>query len=259
MNRWPHLVAAVLMTFASVALADPISLRTADGKTIAAQSQGSGDRGVILVHDAGRSAADWDGFATRLAGNGFRVVAVELRGHGGSVAAAPTLSDADWPNMVAEVDAAAAWLVSKGAKQVAVVGASVGANLALNAASDNPQIGDVVLLSPTLTGRGVKLTDALAAWKGPLLLVADAENVAEARTATLLGEQAAGQARVELVPAGTSGHRMLNAVTTLEPLVVSWLSGSRGEAGAILDARRPVGPAVPAAIETTGKAYGEAP
>lgn len=253
----PSLVVTLL--FAGSAQADPITLRTADGKALQAQAHGSGQRGVVLVHDAGRSAADWEGFAARLAGNGFRVVALDLRGHGASAAVAPALADADWPLMVQDVDAAAAWLASKGATQVAVVGAAVGANLALNAASDNPQVTDVVLLSPTLSGRGVKLTDALAAWKGPLLVVADAENVADARTATVLAAQAGGQARVELVPAGATGHRMLNTAAAVEPLLVGWLSGARGEATDVLDTRRPAGPAAPAAIETTGKAYGDPP
>src|SRR4051812_46967608 len=98
----------------AAALAGPIKLTTADGVKLAGDEYGTGARGVVLVHDEGRTRSDWTAFATKLAGAGFHVVTLDFR---------PIAAESDWPKVTADIDAGIAYLASKGATEVHLVGA----------------------------------------------------------------------------------------------------------------------------------------
>lgn len=238
---------AVLLSTATAASAGEIRLTTSDGATVLADHVGDGEKGVLLVHDVGRSRADWTSFATRLGGNGFSVLTLGLREPPGD----------DWTSMVADVQAGIAWLDGRGT--VAVVGAEGGANLALAAAAAGEGVDNLVLLSPSLNAGGVKVSGPIAAYSGPLLIVADAGSSTGARTATLMGDKATGKSRVELVDAGSHGHRMLNTVAELEAVLVGWLNGAgtTGKGAELARPDRTLEAGAPDAIPTTGKNYGE--
>lgn len=219
-------IVLALALCAPPALAGSVSLSTDDGVKLAGQSWGSGSKGVLLVHEDGRDHSTWGTFAERLSGAGFRVLAVDLRGHGGSTTPAP-LAEADYQAMVADVDAGVAWLKANGASDVMVVGAALGANVALNAATDNPDIHNVVMLSPALNANGVKVSGAIGSYGDrPLLLVAAETDAMSVKTAGFLQGKAAGSTRFEQYPGSETGSRMLNAVPDLENLIVGWLNGS---------------------------------
>lgn len=247
------------LLLSQAASGNPLKLDTVDGVRVAATHSGAGERGVILVHGANGDAADFANFSARLAANGFSVLNVDLRGHGESRAAAETLAEDDWPAMVGEIDAASAWLMDHEAQTVAVVGSAFGASLALHAAQDSDQITNVVMLSPSLSAHGLKVSSAISNWRGPLLIVADARDPAASRTASLLGERAGAKARVELVDAGVAGHRMLNTVPDLEATLVGWLNGSRGEGAELARPDRDLEAGAPTSIETKGTTYGDKP
>ena len=242
------------------AQADSVKLRTADGTVVFGELVGEGDKGVVLVHDAERSSGDWDSFAKRLAANGFRVISVDLRGHGASRSALPEIRTEDWLFMHTEIEAAASWLVAQGTPPVAVVGSVLGGNLAARAAADSQNIERIVLLSPSLNVRGVTVATALSEWSGPTLLVADAGNSGAARAASLLAEQGQ-QVDLDLVEAGAVGHRMLNTVPELEGRLVGWLNGtSTGEGQEDLAKPvRQIDAAQPESIETSGTTFGDPP
>ncbi len=57
----------------------------AEGVQLIGDRQGSGARGtVLLAHGAGQTRHAWAGAATRLAGQSWRVISLDLRGHGES-------------------------------------------------------------------------------------------------------------------------------------------------------------------------------
>lgn len=67
------------------ALADRICLSGVDEIPLVADSLGAGRRGVVLLaHGAGQTRRAWAGTASRLAAEGWRAVALDLRGHGDS-------------------------------------------------------------------------------------------------------------------------------------------------------------------------------
>ena len=242
------------LVLSGAAIAGTVSLSTEDGKTLSATSYGSGTKGVLLVHGKGGSAADWENFAGKLAQNGFRVLAIDLRGHGRSKSAADPLDEADWLAMVADVDAGAAWLKRQGA-EVSVVGARLGANLALNAAQDNADITGVVLLSPGLNIEGLKVLSAAATYTGPVLVVASKGDTTSAKAATFLESKAGGPATLQLVDADGAGHKLINTEASLEASLVGWLNGARGEGGDLAKPDRTLETGTVDGIETTGTRY----
>ncbi|MFT4627815.1 MAG: pimeloyl-ACP methyl ester carboxylesterase [Myxococcota bacterium] len=242
---------SALLLSASLALAASVQLTTADGVKIHAESFGSGANGVVLVHGKGGSRSDWSTLSAKLSSAGFQVLAVDLRGHGESASGA--LQEADYLKMTADVDAAAAWLTAHGATSVAAVGAELGANLALNAAANNPTIQNLLLLSPGLNHEGVKVGSAVTSYgKRPLLLVAGAGDLMASKAATILESRATGPRLVELPDTSARGHQLLHSAPDVEALLLSWLNGSFSDVGDPGSGRPDIGTAASDGIETTG-------
>ncbi len=238
----------------SDAYAGTVSLMTSDGVALQGTQFGSGKHGVVLVHDKGRSQEDWTFFAEKLAQAPLNVVAINLRGHG-AAASAPAAED--YPKMVADVAAAVAWLRSKGATRVDVVGAGFGANLALQAAAADPGIATAVLLSPGLNLQGVTLSSAVAGYGArPLLVVASQEDTYALRSGTYLEEKILGEKKFELLEDAGSGVKMLNRAPALEGLLLSWLNGSY-ELTAGIGKPDKLNTGDSTSIETKGKKFGE--
>lgn len=92
---------------------------------------GEGAYGVVLVHGAAYDAASWEPQAAQLAGEGIAVLAVE---------------DTSPESLIAAIDYLQA---ERGAQDVALLGASAGGAAVIEAAVDNPDSYDqLVLLSP---------------------------------------------------------------------------------------------------------------
>jgi len=233
------LVVLFCLLFASSALPAAVLMKTPDGTAISAERYGQGERGVILIHGQGRDRTDWAPFATELSGMDFQVVAVDLRGHGSS-SGPDTLDESDYGAMVQEVAAAAVWLRSHGATSVTVIGARLGASLALHAGAADPEIANIVLLSPGLNIHGFKVSAALASYGArPMLLVASSTDTSGARAAEAISKNAQGDADFELLDDAGVGVRMLNRSPDLEGLIISWLTGTfrinKGEGASRVD------------------------
>jgi 3-oxoadipate enol-lactonase len=94
---------------------------------------------VLLLHGSGSNARTWDRFAARLAGAGYRAVAVDLRGHGASGRPGDYSLTALRDDVLGLID-------TLGLSGAALVGHSVGGYAALAAAQAAPQqVGTLVL------------------------------------------------------------------------------------------------------------------
>lgn len=246
------------MLAAGTASAGEIKLAAADGTALHAVEYGAGANGVVLIHDKGRSASDFGWYGEKLAGAGFHVVAVDLRGHGGSKPP-DLLTEVDFPKMTGDVAAAVAYLKAKGATKVALIGDKLGANLALVEAADDLTVTNVIALSAGLNVSGVTVSAAVEKYGArPLLLVASAEDAYATRTAGVLESKATGEKHYELLENAGTGVKMFNKAPNLEPVMLAWLNGTFFQKPGADTAG--TGPAVgidTKGIQTTGSKYGE--
>jgi pimeloyl-ACP methyl ester carboxylesterase len=106
---------------------EAVQATTADGVTIRGELVHGGDVWLCLVHDIGEDIDAWRPLRPGLARKGWTVLALDLRGHGGS--------DGEWTGAHGELDADLAVTLARrlGARHVCVVGAGRGAVAALQA------------------------------------------------------------------------------------------------------------------------------
>lgn len=227
------MVHRLLLLLLSVALAagitfpTPISLVSADGTHLAAAwgAPAKATRGVLFVHQAGRTKEDWSFLADKLYHDGNVVLTVDLRGHGANRTATPAeLTEADYQAMQTDVTAALAHLEAKGVTRVCIIGAELGANLAINAGVADPKVVSVVLLSPGMEIKGVIASDAVQRFGArPVALVAALDDRYGAHSAQTMDATALGEHTLKLLDSGGKGVKMLNADPTLEGWIVGWV------------------------------------
>jgi dienelactone hydrolase len=129
--------------------------------------------------------------------------------------------------MVADAAGAYAWLASRSEidpARIGLVGASIGANLALNFAAGEPAVKTLVLLSPGLNYRGVTTEDAMTAYgRRPVMLVSSAEDREAAVAVDRLQQLAQGQQSVLSLQDQGHGTAMLGRENGLEDAILKWL------------------------------------
>jgi len=129
---------------------------------------------VLLLHGLNRDRSDWNEFALLLQKNGIAALAIDFRGHGESTRKLTTagpvelklqdFTQHDLQKMLLDVEAAVDWLQEQSEidkKRIAIIGASLGANIAVRYAALNPDVAAVALLSPGLNYRGIRADDAI--------------------------------------------------------------------------------------------------
>jgi carboxymethylenebutenolidase len=184
--------------------------------------------GVVLVHDWFGVSPFYTQAAEKLAGDGYRVIAVDL--YAGNRATthdqANTLLQSVHDDVAGrEIDAAIAQL-SRDGRPVAVMGFSMGAKHALAAALRNPAVHATVLWY----GETIKDSAKLRQLAGPALLIVgshDGESAAENAAAFSKAADAAGVgAEVYLYPGADHAFAqpLFNAGRTYDPVAadVAW-------------------------------------
>lgn len=217
---------------ATLALATParaagrsVTFNSGDGTQLAATLYEPSSRpspAVVLVHMLGRSKDDWQDVAERLEDAGIMVLALDLRGHGRSSGSMAML-----PPMVGDVASAVAWLAARPNARpgsIAIVGASLGANLAALAAADLPSVHALVLVSPSLDYRGLRLDAATMKKIGarPTLMLASMQDPYALRTLRELMTEGSGREQ-RLSNAAAHGTNLLAADSDLARALVEWL------------------------------------
>ena len=156
-----------------------ITITASDGVKIAADFYDSNSTsGVLLVHMMPATKESWNAFAQQLQKNNFKALVIDLRGHGKSEFGPNgylSFTDAEHQKGLRDVEAGIKFLQDNGAQQLHIVGASIGANLALQFANEN-EIASVVLLSPGLDYRGVDVSEIFAPATKNIFLVASKDD-----------------------------------------------------------------------------------
>jgi pimeloyl-ACP methyl ester carboxylesterase len=222
---WAVLLFVALSPARFSAAGRPVGLTARDGTQLTGQIFDASSRpspGIVLVHMLGKSKDEWTWMAERLQEAGATVLTVDLRGHGGSGGSAGTLSA-----MVNDVAAAIDWLAARPnirPGSLAVVGSSLGANLAALAAADRATVRAVALVSPSLDYRGVRLDVAAMKRLGarPVWMAASTEDPYALRTIREL--ILSGTTREQaLSPVRGHGTSLLTADADLSRGLMDWL------------------------------------
>jgi dienelactone hydrolase len=198
----------------------------------------------------GHNRNDWNDFASTLSNksNGYAVLSIDLRGHGESTASQngntilsfQSSTPNDFNKMVLDVKAAKQFLITQkniNPNNVAIVGASIGANVALNyAAASDPSIKAAVLLSPGLDYKGVTTSNTIKQYKGPIYIAtAGKDPIAGNDPQTLCNEiiNCANNNRLHIYQYSNSHGTDMFSDSSLQPpldkLIISWLNTAFGK------------------------------
>lgn len=207
--------------------AEPVCFATADGWVLQGvewHANSSDQRPTaLLVHGFREHHGSYDELATRLADEGWHVLAIDLRAHGESTrympGPDPTLDDFGQREVYAmsgDLNASQRYL---GQAPDLIVGASVGANLALAHGAANTGVDGLALLSP-IPGRGpLEPLRAAERFDGALLAMASRADRAAAETAKRIGDRHRGIQQISVYNGSAHGTQHLDNDTRLRQLV----------------------------------------
>ncbi len=207
-----------------------VTFATTDGVTLVGTyyaPAGTAAPGLVLIHMVDGRRTDWNSLAAILQGQGYAVLSLDLRGHGESS------GTQEWGKMADDVTVAYRFLSGQpevDPAHLALVGASIGANLALNFAASEPAVKSLVLLSPGLDYRGVKTEAAMKAYGArPVLFIASKTDTYAAQSVDALAKLAQGKKQqVQTYENAGHGTQMLGQADGLEDLVLNWLQETLG-------------------------------
>ena len=215
--------------------AQAVRFRTSDGVTLSGAVVGSGPVGAVLIHEYPRDYCGWLPYAGYLSRHGVRALLFDLRCFGGSPCPRGGRGRA-----TTDVAAAMAELRRRGARRVALVGASMGGAIAVVAAA-RLQPAAVVDLSGERNTTGLTPgidADAGAAAPGvtapALFAVARGDRYVPVADMRLVARRArAATKRIIVLPAvvGHGWDLLSGTATTWSPLAATVATFIRRHAG----------------------------
>ncbi len=214
---------------------ESVAFKTEDNVHIVGNYWKGGREAVLLLHMMPATKESWNIFAEKLSAEGYSVLAIDLRGHGESIEQAgkklnyKTFTDAGHQESILDVEASVAFLKKKGAQQIAIIGASIGANLALQYQAEHSEIKKTMLLSPGTNYRGV-LTESSAQMlrqDQEVYFVAGALDGRSAGSAEAMAKQIAGKVhgkkQLKIYPSAAHGTDLFAEDPARMNELISWL------------------------------------
>lgn len=189
--------------------------------------------GLILVHMFGSDRTRWQDFARKAQQAGFVSLAYDMRGHGESTVqegqSKPFAQFADlaWAAATLDIRAAKQALVSQGAdpENIAVIGASLGANLALLYAHGDRNIQTVIMLSPGLDYKSIRTEPLMRDYPGrPVLLMASEGDSYSAKSCAVLKQAAQGYSELRGYTGSAHGTDLLFSGQGATEQILMWLN-----------------------------------
>jgi dienelactone hydrolase len=185
-----------------------VSFRNSAGASLAGYVLGGGATGIVLAPQRRMDSCSFIEYARVLAGRGYRVLAFDFTGEGGSSAAtaAAALSD--------DVVAAATYLRSQGVTKVVLLGTSRGGTAVVVAAAATP-IAGVVSVSGAAVFSGEDARAAAAKVTAPAIYIAAEQDRGFNDDAKTLYDATPGGQRRLLLVAGS--HHGIGLLSSTDP------------------------------------------
>ncbi len=212
---------------------EAVTLVTADGAKVAGyfvKGRGEKTAAVVLLHRFGGSKEDWNSITEKYLSEptGYAILAIDLRGHGETLLMdekgkrTGQFGEEGFGEMTRDTEAAVKWLRARediDGDRIAIVGADIGANVALEYATGDSGIKCIGLLSPGITYKGIKaLARAKEYGARPMLLAASREDAQAAKSIRGLAEASAGEEVILVFDGNLHGTKMFGRVAIDGPL-----------------------------------------
>ncbi|WP_369231803.1 alpha/beta hydrolase [Streptomyces sp. R21] len=173
-----------------------VTFKDTEGNDVGGYETGTGTTGIVLSHMRGTDVCSWVPAADELAGDGYRVLAVDSSG-----------------SEVPEIEGATARLRAHGAKKIILMGASKGGTASLVAASKiAPKAAAVVSLSGPGLYNSMDATEAVPKLTMPVLFVAakgDGQFADDAKEMDRLAKKSRGE-KLQMVSGAAHGNGILD-------------------------------------------------
>ncbi|MFQ5933222.1 MAG: alpha/beta hydrolase [Dehalococcoidia bacterium] len=207
------------ITSDAVNLAVFVPFTTEDGVKLRGRRFGTGEVFVILAHMFPSEQTSWYPFARVLEENGYSAFTLDFRGYGVSEGKRE-ISEID-KDLLAAIELAR----SEGARQVFLVGASMGGTAALKVAAHRSVAG-VVAISAPVEFLGLDVTEDVALVEEPKLFVATEDDRSAAINASTLFESAQGSKELEVFAGSAHGTNIFSSEigAELEALILEFLA-----------------------------------
>jgi dienelactone hydrolase len=196
-----------------------ITLRTEDGVSLAGayvESSRHPSPGIVLLHMLTRTHDDWLAAGSRLADAGYGVLAIDFRNGG----------DAGQNALELDVKAAKAFLRERPEivpNAIGIAGASIGANMAVIDAADDPNVRSIALLSPGLDYRSLRTEAPMKKFGArPALLVSSTKDPYAWHSVRMLAAIGPGPREVRLTDVLAHGTVLLSKDQDLAGALVDW-------------------------------------
>jgi pimeloyl-ACP methyl ester carboxylesterase len=211
-----------------------VTWKTPDGVELVGAyqpSRGARARTWICLHGLGSVQGEWFYVMPKIVALGDGVLTYDARGHGQSRKSErgpldyQSFDAAQWRQMVADVGSAVQFLKQQGVppERIALAGASLGANVALNYAGEHREVPALVLLSPGLNYAGIETPDAWQRYgKRPVFIAASpGDRYAFESVRRLISTRGDPACRVVEGPGVQHGVNMLDDSVTAK--LLSWI------------------------------------
>ncbi|MFZ1731733.1 MAG: alpha/beta fold hydrolase [Bacteroidota bacterium] len=206
-----------------------VNFTTADGIVITGTLYPAGDKAptVLCLHQWRSDRSSFAVLAKSLQSAGITVLAIDMRGYGGSTKSSDGKSIRPDRRAGADIQAAMLFLraqPSVDAARIGIIGASYGSSNAIIYAADDPSVRVVVLLSPGLNYFNELPTEGpVKKYKGrPLLAVASSEDLRSVETVDAYRAVVSG-IEVKLYENAGHGTDILDAGVGLDSVILSFL------------------------------------
>ncbi len=221
-------VAAAAASAQELPTPEAVSIRASDGLQLRGDLYRPADRegdapALLLLHMLGSERDAYEPLLPSLLDAGYIVLNMDLRGHG------ETAGSQDWGLAQQDVQTTLDWLREQQGvadEQIAIIGASVGSNLALVGCANDEFCVTAVALSPGLDYRGIEpesaITEGLAE-RSALLIAAHDDSFSRDTVIVFFGE-APGDIAARLYPGRAHGTALFREeLESVSGLIVEWL------------------------------------
>lgn len=187
---------------------------------------------VLLLHMMPATKKSWREFAGKLQSAGFRVLAIDFRGHGKSAFKNNHLmnyrnfTDTEHQQKIHDIEVAVKFLIDiKNPSSIFSVGASIGANLTAQYMAQHTRVRAGVLLSPGLDYHGVKPESFIEKLDEDqaIYIAASEDDKYSADSAKKLYNLAKINKKLKILPSGGHGTDIFTANPELMEEIIGWL------------------------------------